>query len=254
METTETTVSPEATQETAQATETTETVLDTATEPTTEATVIDNGETVSETIYADKYNSVGELESAYKELQSTFGKKMGAFEGYNAEEGYSLPEGEMTAEQQSQVDFLQTWGAENQLSNTGLNSLAQAYSEHQNSQHQAKMDEAYKQLGENADRRLANVRDYLTANLGEDATKALAKNMNDAESIIALEKLISGTKGSQPAPVQQTTTLSKEKVEAMRFAVDENGDRRMSVDPAYRQQVMNAEAKLRGEKPGYLAK
>lgn len=239
-----TTTSPEATTE-AQATESVDTSVD-----TTEATVVaDNGETVSETSYLDgKYKSVGDLEDAYRNLQSSYSTKLGAFDG--APEEYTLPEGELAGADQANLAFLQQWGKENQLSNDGLNSFAEGYSQMQTQQRTAQIDAAYKELGENADRRLANVRDYLTKHLGEEGTKALAANMNDAASIQAIEALISKTKGAAPANVPSTQAYTKEGLEKMRFAKDEHGARKMD-DPAYRKAVNEYAAKVVGGTSGY---
>ena len=71
--------------------------------------------------------------------------------------------------------------------------------------------------------------------------------MNTAGSIEAIEKLISLTKGVTPAPNQiaDGSFASKEKLEALRFAVDDNGQRKMSLDPEYRKMVLKEEARAR---------
>ncbi len=239
------TVATEATQEVAQ---------ETSTETTVEATTVSDttGEAEATTSYLDgKYNSVGALEDGYKELQKSYSQKLGGFEGA-PDEGYTLPEGELSEGDQGMVAMLQEWGGENSLSNDGLNSLVQKYAEHQETEKTSRIEAEFQKLGENADRRLANARDFLTTNLGEDATKALAANMQTAGSIEAIEKLISMTKGTKQAPAQANEGVSKEKLQTMRFAVNENGERRMSVDPAYRKHVMELEAKAKGSTSSYV--
>ena len=121
-----------------------------------------------ETLYADKFKSVSDLENSYKELQSTFSKKMGQFQG--SPEEYSLdPEMELQPDETFFAQGLAEWGKENQLSNDGLIGLYNGYEEMQ----QEKRDASYKQemekLGANAQTRLNNVYDFLESNLGDNA-------------------------------------------------------------------------------------
>ena len=220
-------------------------------EPQVEATVLDGDEGVSETTYVDgKFKSVSALEDSYKELQSTFSKKLGAFEGAPTD-GYTF-EGEVGESDKATFDMLQAWGSENSLSQSGLEGLVGQYNELQSNQRAAGIDQAYKDLGENADRRLSNAKDFLVANLGEEATQSLAANMNTAASIEAVEKLIAMTKAPKAAPTQAATVVDAAKLESLRYATNDNGDRLMSVDPSYRKMVMEAEARAKGAKVGYV--
>ena len=235
METTETN-SPEAT--TAEVAESTETEESSQQEMTTEEV-----ETIeSPATYADgKFNSVGDLEKSYLELQSTFSKKMGAFSG--APEAYEFREGAVSEENQDLANMLGEWGKDNQMSNEGLNSLIGQYNEFQAQQHDAKIDAEFKKLGENANDRITSAKSYLEANIGVEATEALAANMNTAAAIEAVERLISLNKSQKPADLVGDVSVNKEKIREMRFAVDEHGQRKME-DPAYRQRVLKLEAGL----------
>lgn len=198
------------------------------------------------TLYANKYESVGELEKAYGEAQKFIGGKLGGFEGA-PEGGYTLPEGDLSDSDQALVSFAQEWGAENQLSNTGLESLVTKYSEFQATQRDTQINQAYEQLGENADARLKDTRDFLTANLGEEATAALAANMNTAPAIQAIEKLIAMSKAPSPSAAPAAPGVDKYKVQEMRFKTNDKGERLMSIDPDYRKQVLAAESQLRSQ-------
>jgi len=225
-----------------------------ATEAPIEATVTEeSGEQISETSYVDgKFKSVSALEDSYKELQSTFSKKLGAFEG-SPEDGYSYGEGEIAGNDKAMLDMLGEWGTEQQLSQQGFEGLATKYNDFNAAQRAAGIDAAYKELGENADRRLENARNFLVANLGEEQTTALATQMNTSASIEAIEKLIALTKSPQTAPVQATEAVSAEKLNAMRYAVDEHGNRKMD-NPSYRKQVIEAEARAKGVSASFLVK
>ena len=228
METSETT-SPEA----VEATESTDVAMTVEESAETEQVI------EQETTYADgKFKSVGDLENSYKELQSTFSKKLGAFEG--APENYEFNEGFVTDENQELADMLSGWGAENQLSNDGLNSLVSQYNEHLATQQGAAIDAEFGKLGDDAQVRIDNARSFLDANLGEEQTRALAANMNTAGAIEAVEALIAMTKQPKVAAQDAQPNLNADKIHEMRFALDEHGNRRME-DPAYRQRVLKME-------------
>ena len=209
-----------------------------ATETTEATTVNQEGQTVSETTYVDgKYKSVSDLETGYKELQSSYSKKLGGFDG--APEEYKVNEGVESN------DFIESWGRENQLSNDGLNSLIEGYDKYQQEQGEKYQQEQVAILGENATERLTNVNDFLKANVGENH----GIDTQSAAGIESIERLIAMTKQSAPAAqAAQAPIVDADKVKAMRFAKDEFGNRRMSSDPAYRTKVEALEAELYGRK------
>ena len=203
--------------------------------------------------YADgKYKSVGELENGYKELQASYSKKLGGFDG-SPEDGYSLglPEGQepqYLAGEQEMVSMLQEWGAENQLSQEGFKGLVEGYTRMNDEVNNKRMNAEFEKLGDNANQRLTNVTDFLTQNVGKELTDALAKDMMSANAIMAVEKLIEQTKGYKPAPSgtsKNAQAVSRDKIQEMRFAMDEFGQRKMS-NPQYRAQVLKLESQLQG--------
>ena len=235
METTETQVSPEASTETVEAQP--EMVTDTETTIESPAT------------YADgKFNSVGELEKSYGELQSMTSKKMAemsetmkAFVG--APEAYEFNEGYVTEGNQAMADMLGAWGQENQMSNDGLNSLVSKYNEYQHTANEATMKAEYEKLGENGGERIKTAREFLEANYGAELTKAAASSFNSAAGIELIEKMIAGTKSPTVAPQQAAPFANKEKIHEMRFAKDEFGVRKME-NSEYRNMVIKLEAAI----------
>lgn len=198
---------------------------------------------VGATSYADgKYDSVGELEKGYTELQSAFSKKMGAFQG--APEAYEFAEGSVTEENQGLADMLGEWGLENQMSNEGINALIGKYTEFSASNREAAINDEFAKLGTDGTARVNKARTFLEANLGEDATRALGASMNTAAAIEAIEKLITMSGTTPVAPSQAESFVNKAKTEELRYAVDEHGHRKMD-DPAYRAHVLKLEAALR---------
>ncbi len=229
----EETSQPSESTETSEATQEVAMVVDSESQP----------EIQQETTYANgKFTSVGELEKSYGELQSTFSKKMGAFEGNP--EAYEFAEGTVTEDNQALADMLGGWGMENQLSNDGINSLVGKYNEFHETQRASAMDAEFAKLGDDANARIDNARSFLEANLGKDQTEALAANMNTAGAIEAVEKLISMTKQPSVAPTEVASMVGKEALNKLRFALDEFGNRKMN-DPAYRANVLKQEARLK---------
>jgi hypothetical protein len=220
-----------------EATQTTETVA--ATEATTEDA---NGNPQSETSYLDgKYKSVSDLEKGYKELQSSYSKKLGAFTG--APEEYVLPDG---IEADGRIEALTKWGKENQLNNDALNSVISIDSEYRNAQRDAYAQEQRELLGKDADSRLNNIQDWARANLGEDAMDEFSGLITSAKSVEIFEKLSRLSLGTSPAPIAAKQSLDKDTINQMRFAKDEFGNRKMSSDPEYRAKVEAMEAELYG--------
>ena len=209
-----------------------------------EATTIDEttGET-TETSYLDgKYKSVSDLESGYKELQASYSKKLGGFDG--APEQYTRPESVQEGDQT--FEFVSKWGAENQLSDKGLSSLIEGYNEHMQTQQEAYQKEQLKALGDNAEERIKNAADWVKGNLGEDYMEALNSTFVGAKGIEAIEKLKEMTTQSTPTQAPVATAPDRETLQAMRFAKDEFGNRKMSVDPKYRAKVIALEEQLLG--------
>jgi len=217
------------------------------TEGATEATVVsDEGKTVSTTAYLDgKYTSVSALEEGYRELQSSYSKKLGAFDG--SPEEYTLPE-----DKPEITELLTEWGKDNQLSQKGMDAFLEKYNAYDSTNketQEAKVAEYKKaemtKLGENADYRVKNATSWVQANLGEEGVDVL-NNLGGAKGIEVVEKIMALAKGVSPTAAPAAVIPDKDKIRAMRFAKDEYGNRRMSSDPAYRAKVETLEAQLVG--------
>ncbi len=204
-----------------------------ATEATTEATTTE-GATTS---YLDgKYDSVSGLEQGYKELQSSYSSKTaeyskamqgktGAPEAYEYGEGITVSEG------------MEAYAREQGYSNDALNELAGAYNADRQEQSQAYATAQREILGKDAEARLTNVGDWLTANAGEQAG-ALRASMTSAEAIIGMERLMKQGAGTQAAAVAQpASVVDRDTLNAMRYEVDRYGERKMSSDPQHRAKV-----------------
>ena len=217
----------------------------TATEPSSTETVATESTTTEETVettsYLDgKYKSVGELEEGYRNLQSSYSKKLGGFTG--SPEEYTFNEG---IDAGNASDFIQTWGKENQLSNEGLNSLVEGFRESEAAAMESYRAEEVSKLGENATERIQNVTDWLTASVGQDAAEALNTAFPGAKGIEALEKLQGLTKNSAPATATPAPAVDKEKLDFMQFQEkDAHGNRRYASDPTFRSKVQKMREQL----------
>ncbi len=193
-----------------------------------------------EILYADKFKSVSDLENSYKELQSTFSKKMGVFQGAPDEKiGYGKRD-DLSDEEAFFAQGLAKWGAENQLSDDGYNVVVDNYRNSRSAIEESRQNQTRKDLGENAEMRLRNISDFLSSKLDENQFKALSQGINSVDQVQALERLIETQKAPQPVEVQ-SQAMSQDKLHQMRFAKDDNGHRKME-DPAYRARVMKLEA------------
>ncbi len=209
------------------------------TEATGETVVTDNGQdTGTEVSYANgKYKSVSDLENGYTEAQKFISSKLGGFDG--APEAYELSEG---MESTPRIDALQAWGKENQLSNDALNSIIAMDQEASQAATEAYVSEQKEQLGKDAETRLTNIADWARATVGEDNMDTFNGMITSAKGVELFESAMKTMQGTAPAPAQAPQAVSKESLNEMRFAIDKNsGERRMSIDPAYRARVEQLE-------------
>lgn len=196
--------------------------------------------------YAGKYNSVGDLENAYIELQSTFSKKMGAFEA--TPEQYTFSQEGFESNDMS--DALGTWGKENSLSNDGINSLYDALgtldtarATAQTASDEAYMKEQTEALGQNATSRIKNTSDWVRANIGEEAADSINQMWGGAKGIEAIEKIMKMSQGAAPVNTPAAEHMTLEKVNAMQQALDQYGNFKMN-DPQYATMVRGHRANL----------
>ena len=185
-------------------------------------------------ISSRRYKSVSDLENGYKELQSSYSKKLGGFDG--APEAYEMNEGLEAS------DSLQAYARDNQFSNEALNGLVEYYNGDIATRNEAFVNEQREALGSDADARLNNVQDWAKANLGADAMDAFKGMITSAKSVEMFETIMKMNNGTAPAQVSQPKTMvDKDTIHNMRYAKDEHGRRKMSSDPAYRSKVENME-------------
>jgi hypothetical protein len=210
----------------------------TTTTETTPATVVNNeGGTEATTTYLDgKYDSVSALESGYKELQSSYSKKLGGFDG--SPEAYTRAEG--IPENDPLHTYASEWGKENQMSDKGLNEFVEGYNKQQAEGIEAYQSEQIALLGDDAKYRLENVNDFLKANTNIDdvALKQINDGLFGAKGIEVLEQLISLNKNPSPTAAPVVAAPTMESIQAEQFKKDANGNRLSSTSPEHRAKVL----------------
>lgn len=194
-----------------------------------------------------KFQSAGDLDNAYLELQSTFSKKLGAFTG--APEAYTFEaEG---FEENDLSSFITEFGLNNQVSNEKANELYQGLSEleskraEQFEQQQAEyIKEQTELLGTNAEARIKNVTDWVNANGGDGASDKLNLMAAGAEGLAIIENIMKRSQSAgTPANVPASEGVTLEKVNEMQFAKDQYGNLKMD-NPEYAAKVRAMRASL----------
>ena len=214
---------------------------------TTEGSTETTGDTPTITYGGGKFQSAGDLDNAYLELQSTFSKKLGAFTGAPEEYKFEV-EG---FEENDLSSFITEFGLNNQVSNEKANELYQGLSEleakraEQYEQQQAEyIKEQTELLGTNAEARIKNVTDWVNANGGEGASDKLNLMAAGAEGLAIIENIMKNAQNvGTPANVPASEGITLEKVNEMQFAKDQYGNLKMD-DPKYAAKVRELRASL----------
>lgn len=179
---------------------------------------------------------------SYSELEGRFGAFTGAPEEYAVgisdelkEQGVSIDTDDPMVEQA--IEFAKN----SNMSQEGFNNMLELYAMNQLAMAKAEqeaMEADIASLGDNADRRLNNLNQWAAKNLSEDLVEGFKDMAVSSQAVKAMEQIVSMTRS---APIQAndatpTAAVTQEEVKQMQFAKDEFGNRRISVDPAYRKE------------------
>jgi len=106
-------------------------------------------------------------------------------------------------------------------------------------------------LGDGADRRIDNLRQWASRNLNQEHFDGFSELTQSATSVQALERIVAMTRSapSQPNNSQAAPAMDASKLREMKFAKDENGRMKYDTDPEYRKQVQAGYKALYGEEP-----
>ena len=196
--------------------------------------------------------SIAEQAKAYNELSGKFGSFTGSPEAYEVTLSEELTEAgfEINADDPL-VESAMQFAKDSNMSQEGFNGMVELYAMQQLAE--AKADQEYREgqlkaLGANADSRVKNVNEWVHKNLDPELVGGLEQTLTTAESVKAIEKLISMTKGGS-VDVDNSTPASyasMEEVQKMQFEKDSNGNRRINTDPAFKKQYQEKRDQVYG--------
>jgi hypothetical protein len=140
------------------------------------------------------------------------------------------------------IEALEAWGKDNGLSNDALNSIIAMDQEASQAATEAYVTEQKEMLGKDAETRLTNISDWARATFGEESMETFNGMITSAKGVELFENAMKTMQGTAPAPAQAPQAVSRESLNDMRFEIDKNsGERRMSIDPAFRARVEQLE-------------
>lgn len=181
-----------------------------------------------------------EQAKAYNELSGKFGAFTGAPEEYAIALSEELTEAGVTMDKDDpMVEAAMKFAKDSNMSQEGLNGMLNLYAMQMAAEQQADTEykaEQMKALGPQADSRIQNIQQWASKNLDAETVASLEGMATSVESVKAIERLISMTRGA-PVNVDNAAPAAgagAEEVAAMQFEKDDNGNRRINTDPAFR--------------------
>ena len=186
------------------------------------------------------------LES-YNQLSSKFGAFTGAPEAYEFKLSEDLTANgvELSADEPLIASFSE-FAKENGINQEAANSLVNMFVENQYAQglasqefETARIAEEMGKLGDKAQQRVNNIRNWGKANLTAEQVEGLSDAVTTAAGVQAVEALIAKSKNSSmhPSEGNNVNQTSMADLQALQFAKDEHGNRKMSSDPEYARMV-----------------
>jgi hypothetical protein len=102
-----------------------------------------------------------------------------------------------------------------------------------------------KQLGNNAEARVSNIKQWAGKNLDPETVASLEGMATSADSVKAIERLIAMTRNASVDidDSKSNSGVSIEDVQAMQFETDSHGNRKIQTDPAFKARYL----KMRNE-------
>lgn len=196
---------------------------------------------------SDKYSTVSDQAKAYTELEGKFGSFTGAPEAYEFALSEQLTEKgiELDGEDPLITSFTELAKDAN-MSQDMANKLVNMFVESQHADglagEDAENDRITEQmglLGDNAQQRVDNISNWAKANLTPEQVEGLEDATTTAAGVQAVEALIAKSRNApmQTNDINPASAVDMDELQKLQFAVDDNGNRRMAVDPVYRKMV-----------------
>ena len=191
----------------------------------------------------EKYKTVEAQAKGYKELSSKLGAFTGAPDEYKPVElSKELQEIGVNIKTDDPVyEKALEYAKSMNMSQEGLNTMMNLYGEviaAENAAIEQLKQEQLKALGQNAQIRLENLNKWANRNLDPEMFESFQGLATSADAVKTLERLVAMTRNA-PIDSQEakgTPGISKEEIDNLLFAKDENGNRKMR-DPEYAKMV-----------------
>ncbi len=213
------------------------------------ADAIERPENVPEKFWNDETKSVNndQVLESYNQLSSKFGAFTGAPEAYEFSLSEQLTENGVEFDSENPlVSQFTELAKEANMSQDMANQLINMFVESQYADgvagqeaETARVAEEMTKLGDNAQQRVSNIENWAKANLTPEQAEGLQDAATTAAGVQAIEALIAKSKNApmQTDGVAPADSISMSELQALQFAKDENGNRKMATDPAYRKMV-----------------
>ena len=213
------------------------------------ADAITRPENVPEKFWNNETKAVNhdQVLESYNQLSSKFGAFTGAPEAYEFKLSDELTANgvELSSDDPLIASFSE-FAKEKGINQEAANSLVNMFVENQYATHQASQEfetarvaEEMGKLGDNAQQRVNNITNWAKANLTAEQVDGLSDAATTAAGVQAIEALIAKSKNSsvQPSEGNNVNQTSMADLQALQFAKDEHGNRKMSSDPEYARMV-----------------
>jgi len=188
---------------------------------------------------SEKYKTIDDQAKAYTELEKKFGSFTGAPDEYEVALSEELTElGVSIDSDDPLVEKAVEFAKNSNMSQEGFKGMIELYAQSQLAEHQAMEDHKANEmaaLGKDADRRIDGIIQWGNANLDAETMAGLEEAAQSAAAVKAIEALIGKTRNAPVASdAQAAPSISADEVSAMQFAKDENGNRKINTDPAFK--------------------
>lgn len=240
--------------------ETTEAQETVVTEPPVETTVVPEAEAPEATEHpewfkADKYKTVDDQAKAYTELEKKFGSFTGSPETYEAVLSDELTEAGVTIDSDDPlmakaIEFAKA----SNMSQEGFNGMVQLYAENMVTESIALDDFKSTQLdalGNTGTQRIEGINKWVDANMDAESAANLRGVITTSEGVQAIEQLIAKTKNAPvaAADLAPAQSVTQTELDAMYFAKDDNGNRKINTDPSFKAEYESKKSALHGDAP-----
>jgi len=213
------------------------------------ADAIERPENVPEKFWNNETKSVNndQVLESYNQLSGKFGAFTGAPESYEFALSEQLTEAgvELSSDDPLITEFTEM-AKDSNMSQDMANKLVNMFVESQYADgiaggeaETARVAEEMGKLGDSAQQRVSNIDNWAKANLTPEQAEGLQDAATTAAGVQAIEALIAKSKNApmQTGDVNPASAVSRQELEALQFAKDDNGNRKMQTDPAYAKMV-----------------